>query len=186
MHLEVQMRMEPVRVARVADESDRLARLDACTGAEASRERDAVPAAAAVVVPLRQVVVQVDVEVGGPARAVEVEHAARPARAGEEAYPARLGGERERALRSEDVDPLVRPLRAGRAEIVGEGDGPEHGEDDLVPRRGVSGLRRARQLGRRERGSRPCGKAEKGENEKRSGCRPDANHGAGGARSAGA
>src|SRR4029450_13116957 len=133
---------------------------------------------APVVVPVREVVVQVDVVVGRAALAVEVEHAAGPARARVEADPPGLGGERERVPRREDVDALVRSLRPRRAVVVAELDRAEDGEDDLA-----LGLRLRLRLRERradvprvdrEGSSRPCGEAEKGQDEKSSGCRPEA------------
>jgi hypothetical protein len=117
-----------------------------------------------------------DVVVGRPALAVEVEHAARSPGAGVEANPPGLGCEREGVPRREDVDALVWPLRPRRAEVVRELGRAEDREHDPValgarlrqPRAGV-GIDG-------ERGSRPCGKAEEGQNEKDSGCRPDAHH----------
>ena len=71
----------------------------------------------------------------------------------------------------------MRPLRTGRAEVVCEVDGAEHGEDDLLRlRRRRLRLRRGWRRGR-ARDSRPCGEAEKGYDEKCSGCRPGVNHG---------
>src|SRR5947209_18746487 len=103
-----------------------------CAAPESAGERDAVDARSAVVVPVGEVVVQVDVEVRRPAPPVEIEHAAASTGAGVELDAAGLGGERERVPGRQDVDPLVRPLWAGRAEVVDEGDGSEHGKDDLL------------------------------------------------------
>ncbi len=110
--------MNPVRVARVADEADRLRRGDARSGLQASREGDAVHAAAAVVVLIREVVVQVDIQIGRSARAVEVEHAAGARGARVEADAPRLRRQRQRVARGEDVDPLMRSVTSRCAEVV--------------------------------------------------------------------
>ena len=176
MHLEVEVRVDPVRVARVADEPDRLPGLDARAALQALCERDPDLAAATVVVPVREVVVQVDVVVGRPALAVEVEHAAGPARAGVEPDATRLGRQRERVPGREDVDALVRPLRPGRAVVVAEVDRAQHGEHDLARMLRLRGLRERRvQAGvDRDRRGGPYGDAEEGQQKKCSGCRPDA------------
>ncbi len=109
-----------------------------------------------------------DVEVGRAARAVEVEHAAARPR-GPELDLARLGGDGEGLARSEDVVPLVRALRARRAEVVGVLHRPDDREDE--PRR----LRRARPRAGRPRG--PCDRRDRGRDEDgASGCRPVASH----------
>ena len=148
MHLEVEVRVDPVRVARVADEPDRLPGLDARAALQALRERDPDLAAAAVVVPVREVVVQVDVVVGRPALAVEVEHAAGPAGAGVEPDATRLGRQRERVPGREDVDALVRPLRPRRAVVVAELDRAQDGEHDLARVLRLRGLRERAGAGR--------------------------------------
>ena len=74
MDLEVQVRVDAVRVARVADVSHLLARGDAGTVLDGVRR--SADALAAVVVARRQVVVEVDVVVRRAALSVEVEHAA--------------------------------------------------------------------------------------------------------------
>ena len=118
--LEVEVRVDPVRVSRVADEADQLPGLDPGAALQPFRERDPDLAAAAVVVAGAEVVVQVDVVVGRPAPAVEVEHAARPAGAGVEADASRLGRERVRVPGREDVDSLVAALRPRGAVVVRE------------------------------------------------------------------
>ena len=174
--------MDAVRVARVADETDRLACLDSRSGPEAARERHTVHASAPVVVALRQVVVEVDVEVGRPAAAVEIEHAAGAPRAGVKSDAARARRRaRARAARRGCRSPGAGPAGGG-AEVVRELDVAEHREHDLLARGLWLRLDLRRRLGiRRARGSRPCGEAEKGKNEKYSGCRPGADHEAGGA-----
>ena len=187
MHLEVEVRHPTVRVARVPDEADRLTRLDGVAVVEPLGVGGPGHALAAVVVPARQVVVQVDVEVRGPALAVQVEHAAGARGGRPEPDLAVLRRDRERALRREDVVPLVRPARARRAEVVEVLHGPDDGEDDpgrLRLRREL-GLRPFRRSARgrrrkveRARGhGRPCGDAGSGEeDEDPSGCRPVAGH----------
>ena len=91
----------------------------------------------------------------------------QPARdgAGVETDAAGLGGERERAPRSEDVDTLVGALTPRRPEVVRRTDGAEHREDDLLPRRRLGLRLRAEEEAAApegDRGSRPCGEAEKG------------------------
>ena len=66
----MEMGLDPVRVARVADEADRLARRHLGAALQPLGVGDAGHALAAVVVRVREVVVQVDVEVLGAARAL--------------------------------------------------------------------------------------------------------------------
>src|SRR5204863_3027063 len=117
--------------ARVADEADRLTRLDAVAALQAVRVRDAGDALAAVVIREREVVVEVDVEVRRPAGAVEVEHAAGPRRGRPELDRARLDRDRERPLRREEVVPLVAAVPPQIAEVVRVGDLADDGEDEL-------------------------------------------------------
>src|SRR6185436_5950754 len=172
------MRMDPVRISRVADETDQLPGLDALARLQALRERDTDLAAAAVVVARPEVVVQVDVVVGRPALAVEVEHAAGPVRPAVEADASGLGGERISVARREDVDSLVAALGPRRAVVVAEVDRAQDREDDLI----LLGFRLRLLLRERptgvdwERSSGPCGEAEEGGDEKYSGCRPEAHH----------
>jgi hypothetical protein len=151
--LEVEVGLDPVGVARVADVPDVLADLDLLAAPEPLRERDARDALAAVVVLHREVVVEVDVEVLRAAVAEEVEHAAPAARV--ELNAAAFDRERGSAADAHDVDPLVPALVAGSAEVVDVGRRPENGKDRV--RQPLRGLRRyRRQLGR-VRGSRPGG-----------------------------
>ena len=178
--LEVKVGMDAVRVPRVPDEADRLPGEDTSPALQAARKRDAVHTASPVVVAVRQVVVQMDVQVRRPAPPVEVEHAAGARRPLVEPDLAGLGGECERAPWSEDVDSLVGSLGPRGPEVVRVVGRAEHREDDALPR----GRRRLRlRLRRRRRfrrcGSRPYGNAEKGQHEKCSGCRPVSDHGAG-------
>ena len=105
VHLEVEVRV-PLGVAAVAVQRDLLAGgdpravLDGVGGAEL--------AAAPVVVPQRDVVVEVDVEVRRATGAVEVEHAAGARGRRVPAHLARLGGEHRRPpWRALDVDARV-------------------------------------------------------------------------------
>ena len=130
MHLEVEVRMDPVRVAGVADVADRLAGEHLRPGLQPLREGDPGHALALVVVLGREVVVQVDVEVLGAALALEVEHAAR-ARGGDvELDRARLGCQRERVARRHDVVALVGTLAARVAEVIDVARLAEHREDE--------------------------------------------------------
>jgi hypothetical protein len=144
--------MDPVRVARVADEADRLPRLDPGAVDEVGRVGGAGHARALVVVARAEVVVEVDVEVGRAAVAVQVEHAAGVRGGRPELDRAGLGGEGERLPRRHDVVPLVPAAGARVAEVVRVADGAEHREDDR--------RLRSRPGGGRDRG---CG-AEKEEN----------------------
>src|SRR4051812_48857672 len=178
MKLEVEVGMDPVRVARVADEADQLPGLDSLARLQSLREGHPGLAATSVVVAGAEVVVQVNVVVGRPALAVEIEHAARAAGAGVEADASGLGGEGVGVARREDVDPLVGSLRPRCAVVVRELDGAEDGEDDLL----LLGLRLGLRLRGRPSGvdwegrSGPCGEAEEGGDEKYSGYRPEAQH----------
>ena len=142
MHLEVQVGVDSVRVAGVPNEADRLAGRDLRPVLQPRRVSGAGDAFAPVVVVAREVVVQVDVVVGRPAGSVEVEHAAGRRGGRPEFDLARLGGERERSLRREDVDPLMRAARTRCAEIVDVVRGPEDREDDRLRR--VTGPREGR------------------------------------------
>src|SRR5207253_9170964 len=124
-------------------------------------------ALAAVVVPPREVVVQVDVVVGRAARAVEVEHATGGRGVRPELDLARLGREGERALRGHYVDALMRPACPGLAEVAGVGRRPENREDDR-------GRRLSRACGRRSDQESREGNYE---SEGSSGCRPERVHG---------
>ena len=178
VHLEMEVRADPVRVARVADESDRLTREHALPVLEASRKRDALNAVPTIVVRHREVVVQVDVEVLRAAVAVQVEHAAGAARARVEADLAGLGGERRRLARGHDVFTLVRALASRVAEAVRQLCATEHGEDDLLALDPGLGRLRGQPDERVGRFSRrgPRQEAKKGEQEKSSGCRPETSH----------
>ena len=126
----MQVRLPPVRVTRVADVTDQLAPAHGLTGRQARRVSDSVPAGAEVVVRRGQVVVQVDVDVRHPGGAMEVEHAI--ARESPEVLLDLARLERDCGLMAErhDVDPLVRALRTRRAEVVREGDVPDHRKRD--------------------------------------------------------
>ena len=178
VHLEMEVRTDPVRVARIADESDRLAREHALPVLEAPRERHALDARPTIVVRHREVVVQVDVHVLRAAVAVQVEHAAGAARAGVKLDAAGLGGERRRLARGHDVFTLVGALASRVAEAVRQLGASENGEDDLLAL--GPGLGRLRgdsdeRVGRFSRRG-PRQEAKKGEQEKSSGCRPETSH----------
>ena len=85
---------------------------------QARRIRRPGDALAAVVVAVRQVVVQMDVQVRRAALPVQVEHAAGRRGVRPELDLAGLGRDGERAARGHDVVPLVWPCRARRAEVV--------------------------------------------------------------------
>jgi hypothetical protein len=182
MELEVEVRLDPVGIAGVADETDRLTRGDTRAALQPGRERGARCAASPVVVRRHDVVVQVHVQVRRPAVAVEVEHAARPLRAEVVLHLPGLGGHRQRLSRRHDVDALMAPLSPGRAEIVAVTKLPEYREDDslaqcvadrLVRNRG----RPLRQLSWIEAsGGRSGHQAENGNEEDASGYRPVASH----------
>ena len=87
-------------------------------------------ALAPVVVRLRHVVVQVDVEVGRAARAVEIEHAAGPGGGRPELDLPVLDRDHGRALRREDVVALVAALRPRVAEVVRVAVRADDREDD--------------------------------------------------------
>src|SRR5436190_1997404 len=167
VQLEVQVRMQAVRIAGVADVADQLARGDAISIAEPGGVGDARHARAAVVVAGGQVVVQVDVLVGRAAAPVQVEHAARTRRARPEDDASRLDRDDRRVTLSEDVVGGVDAAGAWLAEVVAVGDGADHREDDLRGRGALGGG------GRRE----DC----RGEDDEEdpSGCRPRREHGEG-------
>jgi hypothetical protein len=149
VHLEVEVRMDPVRVARVADVPDLLTGLHPRPVLEPLRVRDARPARAAVVVPGGEVVVEVDVEVCRPAVAVQVEHAAGSGRGRPERDRPALGGDGGRLSAGEDVVSLVLALSARLAEVVVVRHRADDGEDDRrrrgdSPRRVVGGVRGGR------------------------------------------
>ena len=117
MHLEVEV-VGALGVAGVAVVADLLARLDPGPVLEPVRVGDAGHALAAVVALRREVVVEVDVEVGRAARAVEVEHAAGAGRGRPELDLAVLGRDGGRAPGRQDVVPRVAPLAARIAVVV--------------------------------------------------------------------
>ena len=168
VQLEVQVRVDAVRVTRVAHVADDLAGAHLAAVLQPFRVGSPRHALAAVVVPLREVVVEVDVVVGRAARAVEVEHAAGRRRVGPELDLPGLGGEGERALRRHHVDALMGPSAARLAEVVRVGGRAEDREHD----------RRRRLL--RPRGGLPDHEGHekgKGESDGSSGCRPERDHG---------
>src|SRR5262245_460640 len=168
MDFEMQVRVDAVRIARVADEADCLAGLDAGTGPEPGGVGGPGNALAPVVVRVAEVIVEMDVLVAGAALAVEVEHAAGTGRGRPELDRARLGGNGDRVPRGEDVVARVTPaLRARLAEVVAVRHRPDDGEDEpwhALSRRG----RAASGEGRRQCHS-------KGEKYP-SGCRPAVDH----------
>ena len=165
MHLEVEMGMDPVRVAGVADVGDHLSRRDLGAALQPLRVGDAGDARPLVVVRVGQVVVEMDVEVLGAALAVEVEHAAGARRGRVELDRAGLGGEDKGAARRQHVVPLVRALAARVAEVIRVGRRSENGEDDPRHRRVRCGGRGSRTEQERSHGE-----------EQASGCRPDEGH----------
>ena len=189
VQLEVEVRGAAVRVARVAHVADRLAGDDLGAALQALRVRDAGDAPARVVVPRREVVVQVDVEVLRAAPAVQVEHAAGARGRRVERDGARLGGDGDRPARRHEVVALVAARAARVAVVVGVRDLADDREDDARPgRRGRGrGCRRARPgwgrlapgLGWLVAGPRNSGAGDecRGEDgEEGSGCRPGADH----------
>ena len=155
-----------IGVAGVADIADRLARLDLGAVLQAGPVRASRNALPAVVVPAGDVVVEVDVQVGGAAVAVEVEHAARPRRGGVELDLPTLRRHCDRLPGSENVVALVPPLGARIAEVVGVPVRADHGKDDRT--RNPTGCRR------RER--RPCGEDGGEDHEGPEGCRRAMSH----------
>ena len=139
----MQVRVQPVRVAGVPDEADRLAGRDLRAVLQPRCVRRSRNALTTVVVVPREVVVQVDVVVGRAARPVEVEHAAGRRRGRPELDLACLRRERQRSLGGEDVDALVRPAGSWFAEVVAVVRGAENRENDRLCRvaacRGRSG-----------------------------------------------
>jgi hypothetical protein len=173
------MRMDSVRIARIPDEPDRLARRDAGPTLQTRREGDTRSTAAPVVVGHAQVVVEVDVDVRRAAVRVEVEHAARAGGRDVELHAPGLGGKRKGFPRRNDVDPLVWPLRPGVAEVVRVLKLSEDREDDPLAGDGIL-LRGWFALGRRARvgygGCLTGHETKDGNKEDRSGCRPVAAH----------
>ena len=140
-----------------------------------NREGDVLDAAAAVVVPRGQVVVQVDVHVHRPAAPVEVEHAAAEPGLGVR-DPSRLDRDDRRAPRVLHVDAgmAVRPARV--AVVVPEVGLRDEREDEPRDTRAAGRLGAARG---HERSSGQETGEEREENP--SGCRPVASHVTGGA-----
>ncbi len=166
VHLEVEVGVDAVRVARVAVEGDHLAGSDLRAVLEPLRIGDAGNALALIVVAVGEIVVEVDVEVLRAALAVQVEHAAGARGRRVELHRPGLGGEDERAARRHDVVPLVAALPTRVAEVVGPGRFAEDREDQ------------PRHLRGRRRGRRPCAEQECDHGEEQaSGCRPDGGHG---------
>jgi hypothetical protein len=179
VHLEVEVRLDPVGVAGVADEADRLSRGDPRAALQPRRERDAGRAPAAVVVRRAEIVVQVDVEVRGAAVAIEVEHAAGPRGGDVVLDPSGFRRDRQRLPRRDDVDPFVAALSARVAEVVPVAELAEDREDDPVALKRLLGRRRNALRQRSwvadcRRGS--GGEAECGDEKQASGCRPVASH----------
>jgi hypothetical protein len=164
VNLEVEVGI-PVRVAGVAVPRDLLAGCD--LRAVRDRERGLL-AAPAVVVARGEVVVQMDVHVHRPARAVEVEHAT--AQAGVPVlHAARLDRDDGRPPGRHDVDSRVGPVPA-RVAVVVPPLRLRHQREDEARHAGGVGRRGPR---REERGR----QAGEEEGEKYShGCRPVASH----------
>ena len=176
VHLEVEV-VVALGVARVADVADLLA--GGHLRAVLDRVGDAELAAALVLGRLGQVVVQVDVEVGRAALAVEVEHAAGARRGRPPLDLARLGRDRPASAtaRPRCRSPRGSPARGGRR------------SSSCTRSRRSAGRRSARRRRARASGAAPgdattAAREEGGENEERdpSCCRPVASHGSGAPR----
>ena len=131
VHLEMQVRVDAVRIARVAEVADELSRVHVLAVDEAGCVRDAGDALALVVVTGRQIVVQMDVLVHRPAYAVQVEHAAGAGGRRPELDSSFLDCDDRRALHAQQVVALVRAARAGLAEVVRIGHRADDGEEEL-------------------------------------------------------
>jgi hypothetical protein len=130
VELEVEMRVNPVGVARIADEADELAGADGLAVAQAGGVRDLGDAAASIVVLGGEIVVQVDVEIRRAAAPVQVEHAAGVARARPDRDRSVLHRDDRRPALGEDVVSLVKARAARLAEVVVVPHRPDDGKHE--------------------------------------------------------
>ena len=129
MHLEMQMRRNAVRIARVTEVADHLAGLHVRSALQPACIRHTRHARPTVVVLHRQVVVQMDVLVHRSAVAIEIEHAAGAGRGRPERDLAALDRDDRRLLHTHQVVALMRAAGAGLAEVVAVGHIARHRED---------------------------------------------------------
>src|SRR5207249_691181 len=128
----MKVRMPTVCIARVADEAEQLAGLDALTILEPSCIGDAVDAGAAIVISRPEIVVQVNVEIRGATAAIEIEHAAGGRGGRPDLDRSGFRGDNGRMPRGEDVVTRMAASGARRSEVVGEDGGADDGEDDAI------------------------------------------------------